>query len=49
MLLSAVSTEHTKGVEEAKRGLGTKFILKGMELSGDFASLGRGKSGDSAN
>ena len=35
----------TKGIEESKRGLGTKLVLEGGEGGGCLAGLGRGESG----
>ena len=37
--------EQTKGIEEAKRGLGSKLALEGVDGGGGFAGLGRGEGG----
>jgi len=41
--------EHTKGIEESERGLGSEFSLEGIEDGGGLAGLGRGKGGGRAN
>ena len=41
--------EHTKGVEESERGLGSELSLEGVEGGGGLAGLGRGKGGGRAD
>jgi hypothetical protein len=41
--------EHTQGVEEAKRRLGTELVLKSVEGGGGLAGLGRGKGSGRAD
>jgi hypothetical protein len=48
-LLGAVSREHTEGIEESKRGLGTKLVLESTEGGGGLAGLGRGKGGSAGD
>ncbi len=44
-LLGAVTGEHSKRVEESKRGLGSKLILEGTKLGGGLTGLSGGKGG----
>eukprot|EP00804_Cyclotella_cryptica_P028180 CCRYP_011040-RA/>CCRYP_011040-RA protein AED:0.21 eAED:0.21 QI:386/-1/0/1/-1/1/1/0/192 len=44
-LLGAVTREHSEGIEESKRRLGTKLILESKEGGGCLAGLGRGEGG----
>jgi hypothetical protein len=43
--LGAVTREHSEGIEESKRRLGSKFILEGLEGGGGLGNLGRSKGG----
>ena len=43
------TVEQSQGIEEAKRRLGTKLTLKGVEGGGGLAGLGRGESGGGAD
>ena len=48
-LLGDISGEHAEGIEESKRGLGTKLILEGVERGGGLGHRGRGEGGGRAD